>query len=87
MVTGGSKRKRDLLMLANFVVLAILLNQFAAFNFFRIDLTEEKRYTIKPQTIELLRGLDEEVFIEVFLEGDLNPGFRRFQKSISELLE
>jgi ABC-2 type transport system permease protein len=87
MVTGGSKRKRDLLLLANMAVLAIIFNQLAALYFFRIDLTAEKRYTIKPQTIELLRGLEDEVFVEVYLEGDLNPGFRRFQKSISELLD
>jgi hypothetical protein len=87
MVTGGSKRKRDLLLLANMAVLAIIINQLAALYFFRIDLTAEKRYTIKAQTIELLRGLEDEVFIEVYLEGDLNPGFRRFQKSISEMLD
>jgi ABC-2 type transport system permease protein len=87
MVTGGSKRKRDLLLLANMAVLAIIINQLAALYFFRIDLTAEKRYTIKPQTIELLRGLEDEVFVEVYLEGDLNPGFRRFQKSISEMLD
>ena len=57
-----------------------------SFYFFRIDLTEEKRYTIKPQTKELLSQLDEDVFVEVFLEGDLNPGFKRFQKSIRETL-
>jgi ABC-2 type transport system permease protein len=87
MVTGGSKRKRDLLLLANITILVVLLNQIASMYFFRIDLTEEKRYTIKPQTIELLRSLDDEVFIEVFLAGDLNPGFKRFQKSISEILD
>ena len=64
----------------------VLLNLLASFYFFRLDLTEEKRYTIKPQTKELLSNLEEEVFVEVFLEGDLNSGFKRFQKSIRETL-
>lgn len=82
-----SKKIGDLLLLANGLVFILLLNGLASFYFFRIDLTEDKRYTIKPQTKELLSKLDDEVFVEVFLEGDLNPGFKRFQKSIRETLE
>jgi gliding-associated putative ABC transporter substrate-binding component GldG len=59
----------------------------ASVYFFRIDLTEEKRYTIKPATKQLLNELDDEVFVEVYLAGELNPGFKRFQKSILETLE
>src|SRR5208337_3497575 len=81
------KKTSDLLTLANGIALVVLLNSLAALYFFRIDLTEEKRYTIKPQTKELLNHLEDEVFIEVFLEGDLNPGFKRFQKSVKETLE
>lgn len=83
-----SKRTGDLLLLANGLALVILLNLSSAFYFFRIDLTEEKRYTIQPQTRTILESLEEVVFVEVFLEGeDLNPEFRRFQKSIRETLE
>lgn len=73
-------------MLANIFVLITLVNLIASYYFFRIDLTQEKRYTIKPPTRQLLQELEDEVFIEVFLEGDLNPGFKRFQKSIRETL-
>lgn len=87
MVNWMKRRKTgDLLLLANGLVLLVLLNLLASFYFFRLDLTEEKRYTIKPQTKELLSNLEEEVFVEVFLEGDLNSGFKRFQKSIRETL-
>ena len=83
-----SKKTGDLLLLANGLVLVILFNITASFYFFRIDLTEEKRYTIQPQTKVILKNLEEVVFVEVFLEGeDLNPEFRRFQKSIRETLE
>ena len=83
-----SKKTGDLLLLANGLVLVILVNIIASFYFFRIDLTEEKRYTIQPQTKAILKNLEEVVFVEVFLEGeDLNPEFRRFQKSIRETLE
>ena len=83
----SSRKTGDLLLLANGIAFVVLLNSLASLYFFRLDLTEDKRYTIKPQTKELLKNLEDEVFIEVFLEGDLNPGFRRFQKSVRETLE
>lgn len=82
-----SRKVGDLLLLANGAVALLLLNLLTSFYFFRIDLTEEKRYTIKHQTKQVLSTLDEEVFVEVFLEGELNAGFKRFQKSIHETLE
>lgn len=83
-----TKRTGDLLLLANGLTLLVVLNLAASFYYVRIDLTEEKRFTIQPQTKALLKNLEDVVFIEVFLEGeDLNPEFKRFQKSIRETLE
>lgn len=87
MVSGGSKKTGDLLLLFNGIVLAVVLNQLAAFTFFRIDLTEEKRYTIKQPTVQLLQQLEDEVYVDVYLEGDLNAEFRRLRKAIGETLE
>ncbi len=83
----ASRKTGDWLLFANGLVLLVLLNIMASLYFFRIDLTEEKRYTIKPATKQLLNELDDEVFVEVYLAGELNPGFKRFQKSILETLE
>ncbi|SKC86354.1 gliding motility-associated ABC transporter substrate-binding protein GldG [Ohtaekwangia koreensis] len=87
MVNWKSKELGDYLWFANGIVLVVLLNLVASYYFFRVDLTEEQRYSIKPQTREILNSLEDEVYIEVFLEGELNAGFRRFQKSIKETLE
>ncbi len=69
-----SKKVGDLLLVANSIVFVLLINGLGQFYFSRIDLTEEKRYTIKPETKELLKKLEDDIFVEVFLEGDLNPG-------------
>ena len=87
MVKFDSKQLTSWLVLFNFIVALIVINQLASFNFFRIDLTEEGRYTIKPQTIKLLENLDDEVFVEVYLDGDLNPGFTRIKNYTREMLE
>lgn len=87
MVNWQNKKTGDLLWLANGIALVVLINLLSASHFFRVDLTDEKRFTIKEPTKEMLRILDDNVYVEVFLEGELNAGFRRFQKSIQETLE
>ena len=68
------------------LLLVWLINQLTERFRIRLDLTEEKRYTISNATRDLLRSLDEDVFFEVYLSGDLPPNFMRFQKAISEML-
>jgi gliding-associated putative ABC transporter substrate-binding component GldG len=52
---------------------------------FRIDLTEEKRYSLHPSTLKLLEGIDRPLHVDVLLTGeDLPGGMRRLQKSIEE---
>ena len=69
------------------MVLVVLINIVSHQYFFRIDLTEEGRYSIKEPTKEMLRQLDDVVYIEVFLEGQLNAGFKRLRRNIEETLE
>lgn len=65
----------------------VLVNIIASKYFFRIDLTEEKRYTISPASKSILQKLDSKVVIEVFLDGELPGNLKRLQKSIKEQLE
>ncbi|MEQ8473821.1 MAG: gliding motility-associated ABC transporter substrate-binding protein GldG [Marinoscillum sp.] len=53
----------------------------------RLDMTEEKRYSISEPTKSLLNRIESDVIVEVFLAGELPSNFIRFQKSIRELLE
>ena len=81
-------RQRDLSKLAIGIVGLFLLNLLAQQFFFRIDLTEENRYSILEATKSLLRNLDQEVEVTVYLEGEgLPPDFRRLQRSVRETLD
>lgn len=53
---------------------------------FRIDLTADQRYSIHPATKALLSALDEEMYIEVYLAGDLPTGCKQLRRAIQELL-
>ncbi len=65
----------------------LLLNIIAAFVFARIDLTKEKKYSLTPQTKTLLKNLEGEVFVKIYLEGSFPAGFKRLQTSIKEMLD
>ncbi|HRN79278.1 MAG TPA: gliding motility-associated ABC transporter substrate-binding protein GldG [Ferruginibacter sp.] len=52
----------------------------------RIDLTNEKRFTLSNSTRELLNQLDEPVTIEVFLKGNFPSGFRKLSGAVTDVL-
>jgi len=87
MVSLKSRKLGDCLVLINSVMVVVLINLLAGSHFFRVDMTEEGRYSIKPQTKEILRTLDDDVYIEVYLDGELNSDFKRFRKAIEETLQ
>jgi gliding-associated putative ABC transporter substrate-binding component GldG len=87
MVNWKSIRLGDILTLVNGLFLVIVINLFASLFFFRIDLTEEKRHSIKPVTKKMLEKLEDVVYVEVYLEGDLNSEFKRLRNAIRETLE
>lgn len=87
MVISASKRLGDLLLLGNGLVFIVLINIISTSYFFRIDLTAEHRFTLNEPTKNLLLYIDDDVYVDVYLAGDLNADFTRLQKSIQETLE
>ncbi len=69
------------------LTIILLINQIASRYILRLDLTEEKRFTISDGTINLLDNLEENVFVEVYLDGDIPSGMKRLRSAIRERLE
>ena len=65
----------------------VCLNILASIFHFRIDLTAEKRYTLSAPTKNLLRSLEDQVDVTVFLEGEMPAGFRQLSNASNELLQ
>jgi gliding-associated putative ABC transporter substrate-binding component GldG len=52
---------------------------------FRVDLTEDQRYSLHEATEAVLDSLSEDIHVEILLSGeDLPAGMRRLQRSIEE---
>ena len=69
------------------LVSLLALNWLASSFHTRIDLTNEKRFTLSGSTIKLLGTLDDKVDITVLLTGDIKSEFRKLSISVKELLE
>jgi len=80
------KRKRTFSAYAVAVTLFFLLNSTAFAQFFgRLDLTEDKRFTLAETSRELVRDLPENVYITLFLDGELPSGFRRLKTAAIDM--
>ncbi len=80
--------KNKILQILLVIAAVIGLNVLANYFFFRIDLTEEKRFTINDATKNLLKNLDDEVYVKVYLTGKGIPaGFKRLENAVHETLD
>lgn len=53
----------------------------------RLDLTEDKRYTLSKPTRDILAGLKNDVFVQVYLDGDIPVPLKRLRRSVMDMLE
>jgi ABC-2 type transport system permease protein len=89
MVNKGAHSHRKRKDLSRFVLLCgivVAINIIGFYFFKRFDLTSEKRYTLSSSTIEMLKQLDDEVYLKIYLQGDFNPSFTRLRNEAREIL-
>ncbi len=79
-------RRKHLVQLLTVILLVLLANFAAGLQFFRLDLSSEKRFSLNHNSREILKNLDDVVYIRVFLEGELPSDLVRFRQSIKEML-
>ncbi len=78
------KNRLNLLINLLFPVLLVTLAQWIDF---RLDFTQDQRYTLNPSTIEILETLDRPIKIEVFLGGKLPADYLRLLGEIKGLIQ
>lgn len=86
-IQRSGARRKDITSLIILVAIIILLNFVGSYYFQRFDLTTEKRYTLATSTKKLLKELDDEIYLKVYLNGDFNPSFTRLRNESKEMLD
>ncbi|MBS0012068.1 MAG: gliding motility-associated ABC transporter substrate-binding protein GldG, partial [Bacteroidales bacterium] len=72
------------LALTGILLLSAFLSSFISF---RIDLSSDKRYTLSDKTKAILGELEEDVYFQVYLDGDMPIGFKKLRRSVRSSLE
>ncbi len=65
----------------------LVLNFLGSKFYFRIDLTQDKRYTLSDPTLNKLEKITTPIIIDVLLDGNFPPEFKRLQVETRQLLE
>ena len=69
------------------IILLAVVNWAASLYHSRIDLTDEKRFTLSSATKKILKKLDDVVEVDVFLKGEFPSGFKKLANSTGEMLQ
>ena len=69
------------------ILLLAGLNWAASLYHTRVDLTNEKRFTLSSATKKILKKLDDVVEVDVFLKGEFPSGFKKLANSTTEILQ
>ena len=64
-----------------FIVMATFHFLFAPHLTHRIDFTQDKRFTLSRTSVQVVENLNEDIYITLFLEGNLPSGFDRLKMS------
>lgn len=81
-----SSRRTSIISAILFFGGLILLNFIASFFYQRFDLTSENRFTLSDPTKDMITDLEDVVYVDVFLEGELPAKWRRLRNSTQEML-
>ena len=70
------------------VLLALFVLNFLGNTFYkRFDLTQDQRYTLSKETINIVKSIEQPITIKVYLQGDFPAEFKRIQIETNQFLE
>ena len=82
--------EKDLIVLLGLLFIIIVLNYILSAYFIRWDLTEDKRYSLSPKTVEYLKdeeNIPDKIIFRIYLHGELPSEFKRLETAIQEKLD
>lgn len=81
-------KKATILGLCIAILAVIAINFLSSYLFFRIDLTKDKRHSLSNSTIEMLKNLEDKVYVRVYLQGKDQPAdYQLFAKQVEQMLQ
>lgn len=85
--TTKSRKMSDLFRFGTVILILVGINLISNFQFTRLDLTAEKRFSLSDSTKGMLKNIDDVVYVQCYLEGDLNADFKKMRNATKEILD
>ena len=80
-------KKNNIKSVILIIAVLLLLNLIGNFFFHRFDLTKDKRYTLSTTSLNIIKQIENPLFIKVYMQGNLPAEFKRLQQETRQLLE
>ena len=84
MTTSKKKNIKSLLIL---ITVLLVLNVVSGYFFHRFDLTKDKRYTLSTTSLNIIKQVQNPLYVKIYLQGDLPSEFKRLQSETRDLFE
>lgn len=78
--------KNWLKLIVSFSVIIIVASAFSLIRL-RADLTEDNRYTLSSPTKNILAAIRNDIYIQVYLDGEIPIPLKRLKRSVREILD
>jgi gliding-associated putative ABC transporter substrate-binding component GldG len=80
-------KKSNLKTLLFTIAILLVVNGVGNQFFHRFDLTKDKRYTLSPTSLNIIKEVKDPLVIDVFLKGEFPGEFKKLQTETQQLLE
>jgi gliding-associated putative ABC transporter substrate-binding component GldG len=84
MTTTNKNNIKSLLIV---VALLLVLNVISSYFFHRFDLTKDNRYMLSTTSLNIIKQVQNPLYVKIYLQGDLPAEFKRLQRETRDLFE
>jgi ABC-2 type transport system permease protein len=85
--TRRNQKRSAWIQLLLLLVVIVFVNLIVSFLPLRFDLTANRLYSVSDETRRMLKNLDDIVYFQIYLDGQLPPDYRRLKKAAKEMLD
>jgi ABC-2 type transport system permease protein len=85
--TNSKIRLKSWLQFLSVVAGIILLASFSSLLRLRLDLTEDKRYTLSGPSRKVLAGVKNDIYVQVYLDGEMPIPLKKLKRNVREILD
>ena len=80
-------QKKNIKSLFILIAIVLVLNGISGSFFHRFDLTKDKRYTLSQTSLNIIKQVQNPLYIKIYLQGDFPAEFKRLQSETHDLFE